>query len=104
MANEVGAITYADVPGFPAGTVVDHILVTATDAAIPPVNPMLTQSVPEGTATVTFTGIAFGAYTFSVQAETAAGQPLGTAVTGKFTVVAPVVTLSLPATAVFTQA
>ena len=103
--NEVGTITYADVPGFPVGTVVDHVLVTVTDSAVPPVNPTLTQSVPDGTATVTFLNVAAGSYAFSVSGRDASGNVLGKPVTGTFTVVVPAtITLSLPAATVFAQA
>jgi hypothetical protein len=103
--NEVLTITYADVPGFPVGTVVDHILITVTDAAVPPVNPTLTQSVPDGTATVTFLNIAAGNYSFSIAGRDVSGNVLGTPVTGTFTVTTPVtISLSLPVSATAAQA
>ena len=98
--NAIGAITYADVAGFPAGSVVDHIAVTLTDAG----GVVTGQNVPPGTATVTFTNVAAGTYTTSVAAKSASGATFGTAVTGTFTVDAPAtVNLSLPNGAAWSQ-
>jgi len=98
--NAIGAITYADVAGFPAGSVVDHIAVTLTDAG----GVVTGQNVPPGTATVTFTNVAAGTYATSIAAKSAAGVTFGTAVTGTFTVDAPAtVNLSLPNGATWSQ-
>lgn len=88
----VATITYADVPGFPEGTVVGSISVSfvgqlAADSQ--------TQSVAPGTPSVTFT-LAPDTYNWTVQAADANGKGLGTPITGTFVVVAPTVTLSIP--------
>ena len=97
MASAVLAITYAEVPGFPAGSVVDHIVATVTGAA------SSSQSVAPGTSSVSFS-LAAGSYTFSVQAADASGAFFGSPVTGSFTITAPAtVSLSLPASVTATQ-
>ena len=99
--NATGAITYADVGGFPAGSVVDHIAVTLTDAA----GVVTGQNVPPGTATVTFANVAPGTYTTSVSAKSSTGATFGTPVTGSLTVDAPAtVSLALPNGAVWSVA
>lgn len=87
-------ISYADVPGFPAGSAVANINVTVSnpDATVQPV-----QSLPPATTSATFTATQVGNYGISVQAVDATGAALGPAVTATFSVQAPsTVTLSLP--------
>lgn len=91
MSKVSAALTYADVPGFPAGSVVDHVSVSVSGAAD------AKQDVPAGTASVDF-DLDAGDYVASAQAFDAAGNGLGTAVSAKFTIDAPqTVSLSLPA-------
>lgn len=95
-----GAITYGDVAGFPAGSVVDHVSVVITGG----VNGPVTQNVAPGTSSVSF-DLDAGNYDFSVSAQDASNANLGSPVTGSFVVAAPqLVTLSLPASAQFAQA
>lgn len=101
--NVIATIVYGDVPGFPAGTVLDHITATLTGStagAVP-----ISQTVPPATANVTFASVPPDTYTYSVQGIDAGGNALGTAVTGSFTVGTPdqTVTLSLPASATLVQ-
>ena len=98
MTDSVVSITYADSAAtFPAGTVVDHIVVSIADtAASPPV--LVSQNVPAATATVTFANVAPGTYTATAQAVDATGAALGAAATATFTVAAPAtISVSLPA-------
>jgi hypothetical protein len=102
-ANAVASIQYSNVPGFPAGSAVDHIEVTVQGAA-PGALP-ITQSVPPDTASVTFTALADDTYTVTVEAVDAANSVFGTPVTGSFTssTVGSTVTLSLPASVTAAQ-
>jgi len=86
-------VSYSDVAGFPAGSVVDHVVVTATEAA----GASLTQSVAPGTASVTF-DLTPGTWDISAQGFPAVGAGFGKpAVLSGFVVAVPVtVTLSLP--------
>jgi hypothetical protein len=97
MSDLVTTVAYADVPGFPDGSAVDHVLVTLTEAG----GAVLSQSVAPGTASVSFLAVGPGTYTASVQAFPATGAGYGSAVVSNpITVAAPVtVTLSLPSTA-----
>ena len=102
MSNAVATLTYADVPGFPAGSVVDHVDVSITNTATSAVT---TQHVAPGTAAVTFSNVDPGSYTASAQALDGSGNTLGTAVTASFSITAPgTVSLSLPASLVVAQA
>lgn len=96
MATLTSAISYADTPGFPAGSSVDHVLVNLVDAGSGTV--VASQSVAPGTGSVSFANIAPGTYTANAQAFPASGAGYGSAVvSAPFTVAAPVtVTLSLP--------
>ena len=99
--NAILAIAYADVPGFPAGSVVAHISASITGAVTPVVN----QIVLPGTASITFANVPADTYSFSVAGVDASGNVFGTAVTGSFTITAPAtVTLSLPSTVTASQA
>lgn len=101
MSTATLTVVYADVPGFPAGSVVSHIVATVTGA----VSAAVTQTVPEGTTSVIFPALGVDTYTYSIAAQDASGAVLGTAVTGTFAVSAPAtVTLSLPASATATVA
>ena len=95
--NPVAYITYSDVGGFPAGTVVDHIVVALMDSTGKVTE---SQQVPAATSTVTFAGTyASGTYTIAAQGFGAASVPLASAaVSAPFTITtAPVtITLSLP--------
>ncbi len=95
--NAVLAVTYALVPGFAQGTVVDHIACVLSDAAVPPVNPPLSQNVAPGTPSVTFANVPAGTYNFSVAGQDASNNVLGTPVTGSITIAVPTtISLSLP--------
>ena len=97
MTDRIATITYAlSAPTFPVGTTVDHIVVSISDTAVsPPI--LVSQNVPVGTTSVTFSNVAPGAYTASAQAEDATGAALGAAVTTTFTVDQPsTISLSLP--------
>jgi hypothetical protein len=100
MTQITGSVVYADVPGYPEGSVVDHILVTLTASG----NAANSQSasVAPGTASVSFDNVQPDTYTASVQAFPATGAGYGTAVaSNSIMVAAPVtVTLSLPASLV----
>ena len=99
--NALGSITYADVPGFPAGSVVSTIAVTLIGTAN---TTPIVQDLAPGTASVEFANIAADTYAFTVAGQDASGNVFGTAVTGTFTITAPAtVTLSLPVTVTFTQ-
>ena len=98
--NAVLAILYSLVPGFPAGSVVAHISASITGA----VTPVITQSVPPDTASITFANVPADTYTFSVAAMDASGNTFGTAVTGTFTITAPAtVSLNLPSSVTASQ-
>lgn len=86
----------------PAGSVVDHIEVsaTATNAANNPPS----QSIPPGQTTVTFASLNPDTYTFSAQAFPATGAGFGAPVTATLTIVSTAtVTLSVPGTITATQ-
>jgi hypothetical protein len=101
MTDVTLAIVYTDVPGFPAGSVVDHIVATVTGTAN---TTPVTQNAPPGTASIVFPSLPADTYTFSVGGTDAAGTVFGTAVTGSFTITEPTtVTLSLPSTVDVTQ-
>ena len=96
MSTATLTVVYADVPGFPAGSAVDHVAVTVTGA----VAPAVTQTVAPGTTAVIFPALGVDTYSYSIAAQDASGAVLGSAVTGTFAVTAPAtVTLSLPASA-----
>jgi hypothetical protein len=98
--NALISITYADVPGFPENSVVDHILVTVTGST----TPATSQSLPPSTGTVTFPNLPADTYTVTAQGFPATGAGFGTAASATFTITAPAtVTLSLPATLSATQ-
>lgn len=97
------AISYVDVPGFPAGSAVAAIVASITDTSLTPPT-SLTQSVTPGTASVSFPNVAAGSYSFSVAAQDSTGAVLGTPVTGTFTITAPAtISLSLPSVVTPTQ-
>ena len=97
--NGVLTITYTSFTA-PAGSVVDHIVVTATGAIVGALPP---QSVPPGTTSVTFSNMVPDTYTFTAQAFPATGSGYGTAVSTTLTVVATTVTLSVPGALSATQ-
>jgi hypothetical protein len=99
------AISYAPVPGFPAGSAVAGIQVTVTGTAPGNTTPIV-QTVAPFTLNVAFPLTVADTYTYSVQAIDAATPPdtFGDAVTGSFTITAPVtVTLTLPSSVVASQ-
>jgi hypothetical protein len=98
------AISYAPVPGFPAGSAVAGIQVTVTGSL--PGSVPIVQTVAPFTLNVDFPLTVADTYTYSVQAVDAATPPdtFGDAVTGSFTITAPVtVTLTLPSSVVASQ-
>ena len=99
MTQAILAVSYADVPGFPAGSAVANVVASISGAS------SVSQTVPPGTAAVTFADLPAGDYSYSVSAVDASGAVLGTPVTGTFTVavVDTTVTLSLPSTVGVTQ-
>ena len=101
--NALFAIVYAAVGGFAPGTVVSDIQITITGTAAGNTTPVV-GTVAAGT---TSADIALGvadAYSYSVQGLDASGKPLGTAVTGTFTLAAPAtITLQLPSSVTVTQ-
>jgi hypothetical protein len=93
MSTAVLTGSYVNVPGFPAGSVVANVVASITGAA----TPIVSQTVPPGTAMITFSSVPPDTYTFSVAGVDASNNVFGTASTGTFTVSAPTtVTLSLP--------
>lgn len=99
------AVSYAPVPGFPAGSVVAAIQVTVAGTAAGNTTPIV-QSVAPGTSEVTFALTVADTYTYSVVAVDAAvpADTFGDPVTGSFAIVAPAtVTLALPSGVVASQ-
>ena len=95
--NAVASITYADVAGFPAGSVVDHVLVTCDGTVT--ANSQPSQTVPPGTVTVTFANLTPDTYTLTAQAfSPVSGSGYGTAVSTTITITSTAtISLSLPA-------
>jgi hypothetical protein len=94
--NATCTITYALVPGFPAGSVIDHIKVTCVGATTGSTTTPL-QLAP-GAATAVFASLAPDTYTFTAQGFPATGAGFGTAVSATLTIsTAATVSLSLPA-------
>jgi hypothetical protein len=88
-------ITYANVAGFPAGSVVDHIKVTCTGTTTG-VQPVL--SLPSSTASATYTVPGPDTYTFTAQGFPLTGGGFGTPVSATLTITSgTTVSLSLPA-------
>lgn len=100
MSTQTVSVQYSPVPGFPAGSVVDHIAAAITGSN--PANSM-SQNVPPGTGSVVFTNVTADSYTFSISAVDASGNTFGTPVTGTFTATDTTVTLSLPSSATVAQ-
>lgn len=104
MSTVVGSITYADVPGFPAGASVDHVVVSITDTSVSPTT-TVSQNIAPGTASVTFANLDTGSYSYTIAGVDGSGVVLGSPVTGSFSVTAPAtITLNLPSAASFSQA
>ena len=103
MATATLTITYGDVPGFPAGTVLNAIIASLTETSVtPPVS--TSQKVPPGTPSIVFTDVDPGTYTMTVNGVDPSGAVLGSPFTGTFTITAPTtVTLSLPASVTVAQ-
>lgn len=102
MSNAVATLTYADVPGFPAGSVVDHVDVSIKDAS----GAVTTQHVAPAATSVTFENVAAGTYTASANGVDAGGNVLGTPLSATFTISAgpATISLSLPSTLSVAQA
>lgn len=98
--NAVLSVTYVDFVA-PAGSVVDHVTITAT--ASNPANSPPNQSVPPGTASVTFSNLTPDTYTFTAQAFPSSGPGFGSAVSTTLVVTGTTVTLSIPGTLSATQ-
>ena len=100
--NALVSVTYAAVAGFPAGSAVDHILVTATAGT--PANSPPAQSVAPNTPSVTFVNLAPDTYVIKAQAFPASGVGFGTAVTTTITITSTAtVSLQLPSALVANQ-
>jgi len=94
------AVIYANIPGFPAGSVVAVIQATVTGTAAGNTTPIVQTGAP-GVASLVFPLTVADTYTYSVAALDASSPPntFGTPVTGTFAITAPAtVTLSLPST------
>lgn len=87
------SIAYVDFTA-PAGSVVDHIKVTAQGSASGA--PVVSQSVAPGTAAVTFTNLAPDTYTFTAQAFSASGAGFGSPVSTTLVVTSITVVLQIP--------
>jgi hypothetical protein len=99
--NALVGIAYGDLTAA-AGSVVDHVLVTAT--ASNPANSPASQSVAPGTATVTFASLNPDTYTITAQAFPASGAGFGTPVSTTIAITAvATVTLSVPTSLSATQ-
>ena len=98
--NAVLTVAYVSFTA-PPGSVVDHVTVTA--AASNPANSPPNQSVPPGTASVTFNNLTPDTYTFTAQAFPASGPGFGTPVSTTLTVTGTTVTLQIPGTLTATQ-
>ncbi|MGO9596866.1 MAG: hypothetical protein ACLP7Q_02470 [Isosphaeraceae bacterium] len=99
------AVAYAQVPGFPAGSVVAGIVATIVGTAAGNTTPV-TQQVPPTTNDTAFSFAVTVAdtYNYSVYAVDAAGNTFGTPVTGSFAVLAPAtVILTLPSAVTASQ-
>jgi hypothetical protein len=100
--NALVSVSYAAVSGFPAGSVVDHILVTAT--ASNPANSPPSKSVAPNTASVTFTNLTPDTYTLTAQGFPASGAGYGTAVSTTITITSTApISLQLPSSITVTQ-
>lgn len=91
MPNVNFSVQFADQGGFPAGSAVDHLVLTVTGPESSTVN--LAPNATSASVTIS----AAGGYTASVQAVDATGDHFGTAAIATFSIAAPAtVTLSLP--------
>lgn len=90
--NLNAAVSYDVVPGFPQGTVLDHIVVSL--AATNPANNQ-SKSAAANAPSVSFANVPADTYTVSVQGAQASGAVLGTPVSQNITITQPVVTISL---------
>jgi VCBS repeat-containing protein len=94
MKNLALAITATADLVVPAGTVVDQIY--AVIDTVPPSAPQVQTIPPTGTS-FSFSNLADGDYSYSVQAHDTNSQPLGTPVTGTFTVTdSATITIQVP--------
>lgn len=95
------AIVYALVPGFPAGTVLNHIRVTITGAS----TAAQSQTVPPGNSPVVFPSLPADTYTYAVDSIDGNSNVLASK-TGSFVVAGAPATISLglPSTVTVTVA
>ena len=92
--NLILAVSYGGQP-FPVGTSVSAVQASITGSASGAVP--VVQTLPEGSTSFQFANVAADTYTYSVQALDENNNPLGSPITGSFTVTAPVtVTLQVP--------
>ena len=93
MSTVSFAITFADVPGFPAGSSVASQTLTITD----PNGVATTQTLGATDTSATATLTVVGGYTATVQGVDASGNLLGSAASATFSISAPAtISLSLP--------
>lgn len=93
MSTKNISISYADVPGFAAGTSVASVTLIVTD----PSGVATNSSLQPGQASTTYEATAVGSYAVSAQGVDQNGNLLGSPATTSFSVDAPAtVTLSLP--------
>lgn len=96
------ALTYSDVPGFPVGSAVAQIVATLLGSA--PGATKVSAAVGPAAAAIEFANVAADTYTYTVSNVDAAGNVLGSVVTGSFTVTTPqTISLSLVTGAVASQ-
>lgn len=91
--NIDAAITLSPVGGFPAGTVVNHLLLTAVGSN--PANTFSTN-LPATATTGSLSGVAADTYAVTVQAQDINNTNLGPPAKGTITVAPPTITLNLP--------
>lgn len=94
MSDVTFAIAFADVSGFPAGSVVSHVDLTV----LAPDGASTVRSLRPDETSVTLAFDVVGDYSATVQAIDASGALLGNPALAAFSISAPAtVTLSLPA-------
>ena len=99
------AVTYAEVPGFPAGSAVASYVAVVTGAAAGNTTPVV-QTYPAASAPASFVfplSVA-DTYTYSISGQDASGNTFGAPVTGSFAITAPAtISLNLPSAVVPSQ-
>lgn len=97
MPSILTTVTFAEVPGFPAGSELAGILITAAGEIA---GNTVTQTVAPGTASVSITIVESDTYTVSAVGVNAEGDTFGSAVVAApitITVAPATISLSLPA-------